>query len=53
MLSLYDLGRRSAKWWDTVFFRLLMTSIHNAHIVYQELIRKKISFIDTGAEKSI
>lgn len=46
MISLYDLDRRSAKWWKKVFFRLLMTSVHNAHIVYQELICEKIPFID-------
>lgn len=46
MSTLYELDRRSTKWWKKVFFRLLMVALCNAHIVYQELTKKKIPFID-------
>lgn len=34
MITLYDLDRRSGKWWKKVFFRLLMTCVHNSNILY-------------------
>lgn len=33
MVTLYDLDRRSGKWWKKVFFRLLMTCVNNSYIL--------------------
>lgn len=52
----YEQNRKSSKWWRKVFFKLLMTSIVNAHIVYQENIHKKFqlkNFIVPLAEQLI
>lgn len=46
MIGMYDLDRRSNKWWKKVFYRLLMTAVHNAHVVYEEIIHRKVPFID-------
>ncbi|XP_068209199.1 piggyBac transposable element-derived protein 4-like [Palaemon carinicauda] len=46
MITLYDLDRKSKKWWIKVFFRLLMTAVYNAHVIHNEINHKKRPFID-------
>ncbi|KAG5880364.1 hypothetical protein JTB14_028018 [Gonioctena quinquepunctata] len=36
MITLYEHDRKSRKWWEKVFFRLLMTAVYNAHLTYTE-----------------
>lgn len=36
MVTLYELDRKSAKWWRKVFFRLMMTCAVNAWIIHAE-----------------
>lgn len=43
---LYDIDRKSDKWWKRVFQRLLMTSVTNAWVLYKQLKQKKIPLID-------
>lgn len=45
IIGLYDLDRRSNKWWKKVFYRLLLTAVHNAHVIYEELIHKEVPLI--------
>ena len=45
MIGLYDLDRKSGKWWRKVYFRLLLTSVFNAYIVFVEKNHKKIPYI--------
>ena len=57
MITLYDLDRKSKKWWIKVFFRLLMTAVYNAYVIYTEINHKKkhpyIDFLVTLAESMI
>ncbi|KAG5887663.1 hypothetical protein JTB14_037661 [Gonioctena quinquepunctata] len=46
MITLYEHDRKSSKWWKKVFFRLLMTAVYNAYIIYTEVNKKKIPYID-------
>ncbi|XP_055376720.1 piggyBac transposable element-derived protein 4-like [Condylostylus longicornis] len=46
MVGVYDLDRKSTKWWKKVFFRLIMTCAVNAWIVYSEIHREKKPFKD-------
>lgn len=41
LTTLYDFDRRSAKWWRKVFYKLLVTTIVNAAIIYNEVNHKK------------
>lgn len=43
---LYDIDRKSNKWWKRVFQRLLMTAVSNAWVLYKQLKKKKIPLID-------
>lgn len=36
-MSVFDLGRKSKKWWKKVFIRILMSLLVNSWIVYKEL----------------
>lgn len=45
MVSLYDLDRKSMKWWRKVFYKLFMEAIFNAYVINCE-INKKIPFIE-------
>jgi hypothetical protein len=40
MAGLYDLDRKSLKWWNKVFYRLLMFSAVNSRAIYKELNRQ-------------
>lgn len=40
MVGLYDMDRKTGKWWKRVFYRLLMTSAVNSWILYNELKRR-------------
>ena len=56
MITLYELDRKSQKWWRKVFFRLLMTAVHNAFIIYCETNHQKfpyITFLSTVSEALI
>lgn len=56
MISQYDSDRKSSKWWRKVFYKLFMTAIYNAFIIYKETRRSKMSFINfiiTVAENMI
>ena len=37
--GLYNLGRKSLKWWKKVFYRCFMFSIVNPWVVYEQLQR--------------
>jgi len=39
--SVYDCSRKSTKWWKTVFYKLLMSSVVNAWILYNEVNENK------------
>lgn len=43
---LYDIDRKSTKWWKRVFQRLLMTAVTNAWVLYKQQKQKKIPLID-------
>lgn len=43
--SLYEIDRKSQKWWRKVFYKLLLTTATNAWIVFKETRRKNIPFI--------
>lgn len=43
---LYDINRKSNKWWKRVFQRLLMNTVSNSWILYQQSNKTKISLID-------
>jgi len=45
MMGLYELDRKSNKWWKKVFYRLLMMTVVNAWIIYKEKTRNKIPFL--------
>ena len=46
MVTLYELDRKSRKWWRKVFFRMLMVAVHNSFVVFCETQRKKIPFLN-------
>lgn len=37
MVTMYELDRRSSKWWRKVFYRLFMTAIYNSYVIHREL----------------
>lgn len=41
MSGLYDMDRKSGKWWKKVFFRLVMVVAVNSWVIYNDLHRKK------------
>lgn len=43
---LYDIDRKSNKWWKRVFQRLLMTAVSNAWVLWKQLNNKKTPLID-------
>lgn len=43
---LYDIDRKSTKWWKRVFQRLLMTAVTNAWVLHKQLKNKKVPLID-------
>ena len=45
MIGLYDLDRKSQKWWRKVFFRFLLTAVCNSYIIFCETNHKKIPYI--------
>ena len=45
MFGLYDLERKSKKWWRKVFFRLLLTAVFNVYIIIMEKNHKKMPYI--------
>ncbi|GFT31484.1 f-box DNA helicase 1 [Nephila pilipes] len=46
MANVYELDRKSSKWWKKVFFRLLMSAVVNSWIVYCELKHRKNPLLD-------
>lgn len=46
MSGLYELDRKSTKWWKKIFYRLLMMSLVNSWVIYSQLGRKQTPFID-------
>lgn len=45
--SLYDIDRKSLKWWKKVFYKLLLTTAVNSWIIYKELHKKpKLPFLN-------
>ncbi|KFM73118.1 PiggyBac transposable element-derived protein 4, partial [Stegodyphus mimosarum] len=46
MVNVYELDRKSCKWWKKVFFRLLMSAVVNSWIAYCELKHRKIPLLD-------
>ncbi|KAJ4430236.1 hypothetical protein ANN_22448, partial [Periplaneta americana] len=42
----YDFNRKSQKWWRKVFFKVLMMSVVNSWILYQETKHKKIQLLE-------
>lgn len=44
-ICLYDFDRRSTKWWKKVFYKLLMTAVVNAHILFQEVKHRKMPLL--------
>jgi len=45
MIGLYDLDRKSKKWWRKVFLRLLLTAVFNAYIIFMEKNHKKMPYL--------
>lgn len=43
---LYDINRKSTKWWKRVFQRLLMTAVTNAWVLHKHLKQEKVPLID-------
>nr|CAH7745804.1 unnamed protein product [Callosobruchus chinensis] len=47
LAGLYDMDRKSLKWWKKVFFRLLMTCCVNSWIIFREIRRHStLPFLD-------
>lgn len=48
MSGVYDMGRKSCKWWKKIFYRLLMVAVVNSWVIYNDVRRtkKKISLLD-------
>jgi len=56
LAGLYDIDRKSNKWWKKVFYRLLLTSVVNSWILFQDIHHKKgplLQFIVPLAEQLI
>uniref|UniRef100_A0A0L8HTD0 PiggyBac transposable element-derived protein domain-containing protein n=1 Tax=Octopus bimaculoides TaxID=37653 RepID=A0A0L8HTD0_OCTBM len=47
MVILYELDRKSRKWWTKVFFRLLMTAVYNSYVILSEIPHTKPPFINS------
>ena len=45
MTELYELDRKSNKWWKKVFYRLIMMTVVNAWIIYKGKTRSKIPLL--------
>ena len=45
MIELYDLDRKSRKWWRKVFFCFLLTAVYNSYIIFCETNHKRIPYI--------
>ena len=45
MVSLYDLDRKSKKWWVKVYFRVVMSTAYNAYVVVCDVHHKKYPFL--------
>lgn len=45
-VSIYDLVRKSAKWWWKVFYKLLMSAIVNFWIIYSDVQNKQIPLLN-------
>ncbi|XP_050314162.1 piggyBac transposable element-derived protein 4-like [Anthonomus grandis grandis] len=46
LAGLYEFDRKSTKWWKQVFYKLLMITAVNSFIIYNEVRRKKIPFLE-------
>ncbi len=46
MITLYDLDRKSTKWWRKVFIRLMLTAVFNSYVIHCETNHKKTPYID-------
>ncbi|GFV56012.1 piggyBac transposable element-derived protein 4 [Trichonephila clavipes] len=46
MANVYELDRKSWKWWEKKFFRLLMSTVVNSWIAYRELKHRKTPLLD-------
>lgn len=44
--TIYDIDRKSNKWWKRVFQRLLLIAVSNAWIIYKKFQTKELSLID-------
>lgn len=45
MTSLYDINRKSQKWWRKVYYKLLMMAVYNSFVVFKEVTHKQVTFI--------
>ena len=45
IVGLYDLDRKSRKWWRKVFFRLLLTAVYNSYFIFSETKHKRIPYV--------
>ncbi|KAF2366344.1 PiggyBac transposable element-derived protein [Trinorchestia longiramus] len=45
MVTLYELDRKSKKWWIKVFFKLMMTAVYNSYIIQCDVQHRKPPFI--------
>lgn len=43
--SLYEIDRKSQKWWRKTFYKLLLTAVSNAWIIYKEAHNRNVPFI--------
>ncbi|XP_054729305.1 piggyBac transposable element-derived protein 4-like [Anastrepha obliqua] len=50
MSGLYDINRKSNKWWKKVFYRGMMMVAVNTWVIYSELNRKKPAFLPVLVE---
>uniref|UniRef100_A0A0L8HQH0 PiggyBac transposable element-derived protein domain-containing protein n=1 Tax=Octopus bimaculoides TaxID=37653 RepID=A0A0L8HQH0_OCTBM len=46
MVTLYELDKKSRKWWTKVFFRLLMTATYNNYVIHSEIHHMRPPFIN-------
>ncbi|GFR10428.1 rho guanine nucleotide exchange factor 10-like protein [Trichonephila clavata] len=46
MANVYELDRKSCKWWNKVFFRLLMSTVVNSWFAYCGLKHRKTPLLD-------
>lgn len=46
MITLYDINRKSGKWWKKVFYRLLQSAVYNSYILYSEVTKHKLPYIE-------